>query len=236
MAPLSLVPLGVGDAFSELHYSTSLALVAGDGTWLLIDCPHPIRKILREASQASGVELPLSKLTAVALTHLHADHGSGLEGLGYYFKYVLESPRPPTILSMPHVLESLRQRPESEVFNLLPVVAPTEAGPFIVEARRVVHGELPACAFRVRAGGRTLGHSGDTVFDPALIAWLTEADLAIHEAGALTEPNPLHTSYERLAALPEELRRRLRLAHYADGLDLEASAIEPLRPGRVYTV
>ena len=94
----------MGDAFSALYYSTSLALIAADGWWLLVDCPHPIHKILREASLASGVELSVSKLAGVAITHLHADHASGLEGLGYYVKYVLRRGKQPDLFSGPRVL------------------------------------------------------------------------------------------------------------------------------------
>src|SRR5436309_10908690 len=104
MAPLRLIPLGVGNSFSALYYSTSLALVAADGRWLLVDCPHPIHKNLREMSQASGVDLPLSALAGVCLTHLHMDHASGLEGLGYFFKYVVRAPSPPSLFSGPHVI------------------------------------------------------------------------------------------------------------------------------------
>jgi len=236
MPSLRLVPLGVGDAFSALYYSTSLALVAADGRWLLVDCTHPIHKILREISETSGVELPLSSLVGICVTHLHMDHASGLEGLGYFVKFVLSNPTPPNLYSGPHVVDAFRQHPEAEVFNLVPIAQPTQAGPFTIEARRVTHGDLPACAFRISAGGRTLGHSGDTIFDVDLIRWITQADFAIHEAGAMVEPNPLHTSYGRLAALPDQLRCRLHLAHYQDDFDVAGSVIEALRPGKVYVV
>ena len=46
----------------------------------------------------------------------------------------------------------------------------------------------------------------------------------------------MHTPYELLAALPAELRAKMRLIHYPDDFDLNASAIEPLRQGRMYAV
>jgi ribonuclease BN (tRNA processing enzyme) len=236
MAELRLLPLGVGNAFSELYYSTSLALIAADGRWLLVDCPHPIRKILREASLASGVDLSLSRLVGVALTHLHADHASGLEGLGYYYKYVLRSSQPPSLYSEAKVLESLRRRHEAELFTLMAVTDACQAGPFSLDARPVTHGELAACAFRVTCGGRAVGHSGDTIFEPELIRWLAAADLVVHEAGADEEPNRHHTAYRQLVTLPAEVRQKMRLAHYADAFDLGNSVIEPLRPGQVYDV
>jgi ribonuclease BN (tRNA processing enzyme) len=233
---LRLVALGIGDAFSALYYSTSLALVAPDGRWLLVDCAHPIRKVLREASLSSGVDLDLSRMAGLALTHLHADHASGLEGLGYYFKYILPTlPRPDLFLG-PKVLEALRLRKEAELFNLVPVAEACQAGPFTLEARDVTHGDVPACAFRIGCGGRSVGHSGDTCFDPELIAWLAAADLVIHEAGAYEEPNTFHTAYGRLAALPEPLRRKMRLVHCADDFAHDPSVIEPLRQGQVYAV
>src|SRR4029077_11384030 len=60
-----------------------------DGHWLLIDCPHPIRKIFREGSRAAGLAMDVDQLQALVLTHLHGDHASGVEGLAFYFRYVL---------------------------------------------------------------------------------------------------------------------------------------------------
>src|SRR5512141_155664 len=85
---LELLPIGVGDAFSVKHFSTSLALRA-EGHWLLVDCPHPLRKMLREASIVAGLTLDVADLDAVVVTHLHADHASGLEGYGFYSRFVL---------------------------------------------------------------------------------------------------------------------------------------------------
>jgi ribonuclease BN (tRNA processing enzyme) len=81
----------------------------------------------------------------------------------------------------------------------------------------------------IEAAGRTLGYSSDTAFDPALIAFLEPADLIIHE----TNLGPAHTPYTALAALPAELRARMRLIHYPDGFDIAASTIAALREGEV---
>jgi hypothetical protein len=45
-----------------------------------------------------------------------------------------------------------------------------------------------------------------TAFDPALIAWLGEADVVVHETN-----HGVHTPYGKLAALPVALRSRMRL-------------------------
>jgi ribonuclease BN (tRNA processing enzyme) len=242
--------LGVGDAFSALSYSSCLALEA-EGQWLLVDCPHPIRKILREAALARGLRLDLEQFSAVALTHLHADHSSGLEGLAFFARFLLDRRVP--LLAHPEVLARLWdghlagsmecsvQAPGSPAvrrdlnyfFEVTPLSEEfaVRAGPFGIRCRRTLH-SIPTTAFRIEAAGRCLGYSADTAFDPSLIDWLSAADLIIHE----THPGPMHTPYGDLARLPAELRAKMRLIHYPDDFDLAASAIEPLRQGQSLNV
>ena len=91
---------------------------------------------------------------------------------------------------------------------------------------------MPTSALLVECAGRKLGYSADTAFDPGLIAFLSEADLIIHE----TNFGPAHTPYASLAALPAELRAKMRLIHYADSFDVASSNIVPLREGQMLRV
>jgi len=236
---LSFIPLGVGDAFSRRFYSSCLALEA-DGQLLLVDCPHPIRKMLKEAADGSGVGLDVDRVSGVALTHLHADHSSGLEGAGYFCHAlgrrmpVLAHPDVPASLWQHHLRAGMAELGNhfGDFFELVPLSSerPVAFGAFQLECRRTIH-PVPATAFRIRAGGRSLGISADTSFDPELIFWLAAADLVVHETNV-----GVHTPYEALAALPAELRARMRLIHYPDDFDSGASAIEPLVQGRRYEV
>ena len=247
--PFRFVPLGVGDAFSALYYSTCVALEAA-GTTVLVDCPHPIQKMMREASIASSLNVSPASVAAVLLTHLHADHCSGLEGLAYYTFFYLQR-RLPLYLhedvlarlwdghlaaGMEHLLPAVgaevRHMKLDDYFeiHLLRDDAEVQLGPFSIECRKTIH-HVPTTALRVRAEGRTLGHSADTAFDESLIAWLGESDLIIHETN-----HGVHTPYEKLAALPAEVRRKLRLIHYPDGFDEAASVIEALHQGVAYEV
>jgi len=250
MSALRLLPLGVGDAFSARYYSSCLALEA-DGSWLLIDCPHPIRKLLREASTTAGVSLDVEQLLGVVITHLHADHSSGLEGLGFYAHYVLQRrmrllahPRVSARLWNGHLAAGMEEtavkpgeppavRRLDDFFDLLALseAAAVQVGPFSVLCRPTVH-SVPTTALQIRAAGRCLGYSADTAFDPTLIDWLAAADLIVHEAGV----GVVHSPYEALAALPEAVRRKMRLVHYPDTFDPDASIIEPLRQGRMEVV
>ncbi len=252
MSQVSLIPLGVGEAFTARYYTTSLILGV-DGDWLLIDCPHPIRKMLREASLAAGFPAPLDldRIHAAVVSHLHADHCCGLEDFGYFSVYALN--RRAKLLMHPDAsarvwdgllaagMELVEDQPGTpsapkqidDYFDLinLDTTQAVECGPFAIECRRTIH-SVPTFAFRISAGGRTLGYSADTAFDPTLIDWLAGADLIIHEATNLVHAG-VHTHYENLADLPAALRAKMRLIHYPDDFDVDSSAIECLRQGRV---
>ncbi len=251
MAQFTFLTLGIGNAFSAQYYSSCLALHA-EQTWLLIDCPHPVRKMMRDASLATSLPLDAGNVSAVVLTHLHGDHASGLEIFAFYFHYALGGRRLP-LLAHPSVSERLwsghlaasmewsisaaGQPPErrefDHFFDLLPLndAKPLQFGPFTIECRPTVH-SIPTTALRIRAADRCLGYSADTAHDPELIKWLEPADLIIHETGGAG----LHTPYEKLAALPAELRAKMRLIHYPDDFDVKNSQIEPLQQARFYVV
>lgn len=244
---LEILPLGVGDAFSAEHYSFCLLVshIDDDGktSRLLIDCPHPVRKALREASSRAGTPLDLHDVDAVILTHLHGDHASGLESFGYFNTFALG--RKPVLYAHPDVsarlweghlaagMEQLMtldeqggrcfiERSLDESFELrgLDVDAAVRFGPFVIECRKTLH-HIPTTALRITAGAgsakRSVGISADTAFDPSLIEWLDEADLIIHE----TNFGPAHTAFDDLLELDHRIRAKTRLIHYPDGFACE---------------
>jgi ribonuclease BN (tRNA processing enzyme) len=225
------------------------------GAWLLVDCPHPIHKILAEASAASGLCFPLPHLAGTLISHLHLDHCSGLEGLGYFIRYRINSPQAqlaeselPALVAGPRVAQTLAaHETERKVFQIraLEPGKVLELGPFQVEAHPTVHGDMPCYAFRVRdaASGRTISHSADTRLEPALIDWLAEgSDFIVHEIGSPIPGTRNHAEYGELLAYLRtradfaELIRKLHLAHYGDEFDAAASDLPVLRQGRVYEV
>ena len=171
MATLRLLPLGVGDAFSARYYSSSFALET-EGQWLLVDCPHPIRKLLRDASTTAGVTLDVAQIQGVVVTHLHADHASGLEGIGFFSRYMLGRRMPLITLpaigaevwprhlaaamewSLQRVGEPPVQRTLDQFFDLVPLQPgePVTLGPFVIHGRPTIH-NIPTIAVRVRAAG-----------------------------------------------------------------------------------
>ncbi len=237
---MKLTPLGVGDAFSALYYSAHL-LLEHDGCRLLIDCPHPVRKALAEA----GVGVDLPDIDAVILTHLHADHCSGLEPFGFFNHFVRGGPLP--LLSHPQVSCRVWERLAPGMDALVPHAGATpvphrlehywelsdlsteravQFGPFSIECRFTMH-HLPTTALRIRAGGASLGYSADTCFDPELIAWLDEADVIVHETNL-----GVHTPLKDLMGLDRAIRDKLHLIHYPDMLDVDACPLPCLRQGQ----
>lgn len=106
----------------------------------------------------------------------------------------------------------------------------TRIGPLIIERRYTRH-HIPTTALRVSLDGRArplFGYSADTAFDPALIRWLAEAELVIHETNF-----GVHTPLSELLLLPESIRARMRLIHYPDLLDPDTAPIPCLREGTI---
>jgi ribonuclease BN (tRNA processing enzyme) len=245
MSDFEVFVLGVGDTFSERHHSTALLLQC-DGFRLAVDCPDMYRGVLKDASNATGRALALSDIDHVLITHVHGDHMNGLEGVAFY-KHFVDRKRV-QLVTAPEVRETIwdqrlkasmsvlwngrehRTLGFDDYFEHVPLswTRSIQVGPFSIRARRTIH-HVPTSALFIEAAGRTLGYSADTAFDPELIAFLEPADLIIHE----TNLGPAHTPYASLAALPPELRAKMRLIHYADGFDAAASVIAPLREGEI---
>jgi len=240
--------LGVGDTFSEVHHPSALVL-ACQGHHLAVDCPDMYRRVLRDFRGASGTDLQLADIDDFLITHLHGDHLNGLEGVAYFNHFALgrrtrvhASPEVTAVLWDERLAASMGQLWDGQThqamraddyfeLNSLDWTAIHPIGPFSVQLQRTRH-HVPTSALLVEAGGRKLGYSCDTAFDPALIDFLAPADLIIHE----TNLGPAHTPLEALLALPQDLRARLRLIHYPDAFDPQACPIPALRAGQVIEV
>ncbi|HEY1097450.1 MAG TPA: MBL fold metallo-hydrolase, partial [Myxococcota bacterium] len=224
---MKITALGTGDAFSADRYSSCL-LVETATTKVLVDCPHPIRKILKEST---GGRVDVGDIDAVILTHLHADHASGVEGYAWFRRFVFHDAM--KVYAHPAVLAGLWPQLSSSMAELLVVdadnhphhrerltfddlFAPHELsttsavtiGDLQVEARITIH-HIPTTALVFTSSDHVVGYSADTAYDEALLAWLDRGEVVIHETnfGA-------HTPYDKLAALPARWRSKLRLIHW----------------------
>jgi len=240
---MRVLPLGVGDAFSRRFYSSCL-FVEHEGFGLLVDCPHPVRKMMAEGGARAGWPVDLPDVHALIVTHLHGDHASGVEGLLWFDRFVCQ--RRTQVVCHPAVWADLWDRhlaggmhqlltahgPVALTADDLMVHVPVQEeqvvtlGPFRLRCRRTVH-HIPTFAWRLEGGGRSLGISSDTSFDPSLLAWLGEADAVIHEAN-----EGVHTPAHELAKLPEALRSRIWLTHLGDHMPRTGWGMGVLEEGR----
>jgi ribonuclease BN (tRNA processing enzyme) len=237
---MEIVVIGTGDAFSTGRAGSS-AVVLAPGGHVLIDAPDGLFRALAEASLRSGVRIDPETIDDILLTHLHADHANGLEMFGFR-RWVdrrngrgclprLHTPAGVAARLWERLAPSMDQGGSATLADyfdvrILPEGAACDVAGLSVRQRGTQH-SIPCCGFLLSAGGRTLGWSGDTVFDPEHIAWLGAADLIVHE----TSESAIHTPIAELNALPAEVRRKMRLVHMADDFDPACTDIKPLAAG-----
>jgi len=79
---MRVLTLGVGDAFTKLHFGSS-ALIEGPHGYVLLDCPDLIHRTSHEATSRARWDVDASKIHDILLTHLHSDHCNGLESFAF---------------------------------------------------------------------------------------------------------------------------------------------------------
>ena len=242
--------LGVGDAFSRVHYGSSCLIDTGRG-YVGIDCPDPYHRVLHEASRAAGWRVTADHIDDYILTHLHADHCHGLETIGlsqWVARMRGQRHAPPRLHTSAYAADTLwrmlepgmgtligtgRHMTLEDYFDVRVLDPASEAsvGALTVRTRVTTH-HVPTLGLLLTDGVRTFGWSSDTRYEQAHIDWLSAADVIVHE----TSPLPAHTPVEHLNDQPEPLRRRMRLIHMPDGYDATRSDIRPLTEGEVLEV
>ena len=251
---MNVLILGTGDAFTKLHFGTSALIEAGEGEYILIDCPDPIHRVIHEATTKNDLNIDVLDINHIILTHLHGDHSNGLESFGFYRRIARRLGKDaanniPHLYTTQPVADRLWEKlapamdgsmssnkPNStlsdffELHIIDPGIATTVAG-LTIDARFTQH-PIPTIGLRVSDGESMLGWSSDTPFEQEHIDWLSPADVIIHECNL----GDAHTHLDQLEQLPADLKKKMLLIHTRDDFDSAATTIRTTTDGQLLTV
>ncbi len=207
MAPLSVVFLGTGDAFSEGGRNQSGYLVRGRAGSALLDCGATALASLKRAGFRSG------EIGAILISHFHGDHFSGLPFIlldGIYSERrsrTLTIAGPPGVQERSEALFWASYRDSASKSLPIPVTyvdlrpgPGASIGEIGVETFRVPHqGPEISLAFRVTIEGKRILYSGDAGWTEELVEFSQGTDLFICECSFFDTRMPSHLDFRRLA-------------------------------------
>ena len=248
MAPsFGVTVLGASHGFDVSGKTTGFLLWMG-GRAILVDPPTDTTDYLHARGIAPKT------IDGVILTHCHADHDAGT------FQKLLEEAQI-SLYTTPHILGSFLRKYSAlsglsedllrRTFSFHPVRigAPVHVRGGELWFRYTLH-SIPTIGFDAFYGNRSISISGDTLYDPARVTEMFEKGILerpryddligfpahhsaiLHEAGI----PPLHTPTTALAALPDDVKKRLYLVHIA-AKDVPTDAgLRPAREGLEHTI
>ena len=178
---MKITILGCSGGYPAPGGATTGYLIQIAGKNILIDCGSGVLSNLFRY-------IPLNRIDAIILTHLHADHLSDI----YVLKYALQMNKQngldihPIPLFAPTTPETLLSPLQNDA-NLVVghINASTELPLFGATATffRTVH-PVECYGVRIEYEGKVFAFSGDAVYGPELLPLFIDADLAIMDCGA----------------------------------------------------
>ncbi len=239
--------LGASHGFDPSGKTTGFLLWIG-GRAILVDPPTDATDYLRQRGVAPKT------IDGVILTHCHADHDAGT------FQKLLEESQI-NLYTTPHILGSFLRKYSAlsglsedllrRTFSFHPVRigAPIHVRGGELWFRYTLH-SIPTIGFDAFYGNRSISISGDTLYEPERITKMFEdgvftpqryEDLItfpehhsaiLHEAGI----PPLHTPTSALAALSDDVKKRLYLVHIAAKDVPQGVGLRAAREGLEHTI
>jgi ribonuclease BN (tRNA processing enzyme) len=241
---MKLKVLGYHDMFSLKHGGLeNLTVLQTDRKTLVIEAPSHITKTLPNARDIRS-NSHISKVDALIITHVDADHVSGLDYL--LWSKVFEEKSKLLLITRKEVAKQMWQRVKTafEISRIdmktklemkdytesinLELGQKTAIPHFGIEIetfyRSTKHAPFVSIAFKIWKDRKpVLAYSGDTSFDLELIDFLAKGGNypIIHEAGSYSAKSPAHTSIDELLTLPINTQRRIYLNHIPKTLEKE---------------
>ncbi|MFF9157895.1 MBL fold metallo-hydrolase [Streptomyces sp. NPDC014846] len=237
--PLTLTVLGTASPHPGPDRPCSGYLVSGGGAEVWVDAgPGTFAALQRHTDPA--------RLTAIWISHLHADHSADLLSAAYAFAFGGMTPPAPIPLYAPQDcarrLAGFFGRADVDflkgVFDFRALYDGCDVRHWNLRltARAVVH-DTEAYGLRAESQGSVLAYSGDTGPCPALAElavradlFLCEADVDAHREGG--RPHPVHLTPEDAGRVAHDARvRDLLVTHVGPTLTRESAAA---RAGAVF--
>lgn len=229
--------LGSGSAFYDQpdNYQSNILVERGNRK-LLIDCGSDIRFALRDYG------LTMRDITDVYVSHAHADHIGGLEGLGFIQKFS-GCPKPTLYLSsllakdlwdksLSGGMESI-QGEIADLSTYFNVERIKPNGYFVwqsikfdlVQTIHIMNGYMFVPSFGLMftvpkhldetEKDTRIFFTSDTQHAPnQIMDFYNHADLIFHDCETMPYKSGVHAHYDDLCTLPEQVRSKMWLYHY----------------------
>lgn len=232
---MRLTFLGTGAAFCMApNFQSNLLLRSASGKHLLIDCGTDIRFSLAAAGHT------IASVDAIYISHLHADHVGGMEYMGFSTRYAAEPRRLPMYISetivddiWAHCLYAGMHVTDGDDSRLTDYFDPrplAHDGQFqwegidfrLVPTRHVVGNEKTMYSYGLAfaLGDKNVYFTADTLYaynDPEVTPHMQRADFIFHDCETAATPTLVHSHFQDLLALPDDIRAKTWLYHYSDG-------------------
>lgn len=182
-----LVVLGSGTCVPRRRRGPAGYVLETDEQLVLLDAGSGTLGRLAQAG------LDYRRLTHALFTHTHTDHTADLGPLLFALNYTpgFERSEPLAMIGPPGFARFVEQlseawpwiRPRGDWLELREVEAESISGPGLdLRSRPVEHAGIPAVAYRLETGGRSVVFSGDTRYCAAVVEIARGADLLLIEA------------------------------------------------------
>jgi ribonuclease BN (tRNA processing enzyme) len=216
---MNVTILGCSGSYPGPGESCSGYLIRNGDVSVCVDCgPGTIANLQRH--------VPLSELTAIVITHAHADHWSDAATAHVAFRYFFEREHIP-VFGTAETLERLTVARGEDLAPTFDWHTITDGSRFTIDGLRflcsVTDHPVETTALRIENGDdRSLIYSADTGSKWSLTELPLEADLVLCEAGALPEHEGIapHLSPRQCGAEARAARaKRLVVTHLPPGTD-----------------
>lgn len=232
---MKLLFLGSGSGLvaDSKNFQSNMLLLTDTGKKLLIDCGTDIR-----FSLACAHYLP-NDIDAVYISHLHADHIGGLEWFAFQRKFAVQSSVPQLIIherlvqqlwdnSLSGGLKTLSEK-EATLSDFFRVSTVSDGQVFQWEGLslsliKTIHVYsykklMPSHGLYIQHNSKYFFITTDTQFIPDNFErYYQEATLIFHDCETRAVSSNVHAHFNQLSTLNPEIKTKIWLYHYNDGM------------------